>query len=61
MKKLHCLAETQVENDNRFFGFYPLSEKDAVLFQNLLRGEFIISKITARNLRQLFVEKTQDR
>jgi DNA-binding transcriptional ArsR family regulator len=57
VEKLHRLAETQVENDQRFKGFNLLSEEDATLFRTLLRGEFTISGFTARDLRQLLTDK----
>lgn len=57
VEKLHRLAETQVENDQRFKGFNLLSEEDATLFRTLLRGEFTISGFTAKNLRQLLSDK----
>ena len=48
VEKLYRLAETQVENDHRFKGFNLLSEEDATLFRTLLRGEFTISGLTAK-------------
>jgi len=57
VEKLHRLAQTQVENDQRFKGFNLLSEEDAALFRTLLRGEFTISGFTARQLRQLLSDR----
>ena len=57
VEKLHRLAETQVENDQRFKGFNLLSEEDTALFRTLLRGEFTISGFTAKELRKLLSDK----
>ena len=57
VEKLYRLAETQVENDHRFKGFNLLSEEDATLFRTLLRGEFTISGLTAKELRKLLSDK----
>jgi hypothetical protein len=57
VEKLHRLAETQVENEQRFKGFNLLAEEDAALFRILLRGEFTISGFTAKQLRQWIADK----
>jgi hypothetical protein len=53
VQKLHQLAETQVENDRRYKGFNLFAEEDTSLFRLLLRGEFFISGLTNKSLRQL--------
>jgi hypothetical protein len=58
VRKLHQLAETQVENDRRYKGFNLLAEEDASLFRLLLHGEFFISGFANKSLRQLLPNKS---
>lgn len=57
VKKLTDLTQAQVENDHRYKGFNLLSEEDATVLRVLLRGEFMISGFTARQLRPLLLDK----
>ena len=58
VRKLHQLAETKVENDRRYKGFNLFAEQDTSLFRLLLRGEFFISGLTNKSLRQLLPNKS---
>jgi hypothetical protein len=57
VKKLTDLTQARVENDHRYKGFNLLSDEDAAMLRVLLRGEFMISGFTARQLRPLFPDK----
>ena len=50
--KLHQLAETTTHHGRRYKGFNLLSEEDTFLFRLLARGEFVISGLTNKSLRQ---------
>jgi hypothetical protein len=58
VQKLHQLAETKVKNDRRYKGFNLFTQEDTSLFRLLLRGEFFISGITNKSLRQLLPGKS---
>ena len=58
LEKLHCLAETKIENNHRYKGFNLFSEEDTCLFRTLLQGEFAISGFTNKQLRQFFSNKS---
>ena len=50
--KLHQLAETTTHHGRRYKGFNLLSEEDTFLFRLLARGEFLISGLTNKSVRQ---------
>jgi hypothetical protein len=58
MHRLNQLTQTRVENQHRYKGFNLLAEEDTSLFRLLLRGEFTISGMTNRALRQLLPDMT---
>jgi hypothetical protein len=55
---LHRLCQTLVEKQHSFKGFNLLAEEDAAVCRALLRGEFAISGLTRKALRQIFPDKT---
>jgi hypothetical protein len=55
MKKLHKLAETRTENQQRHKGFNLFSEEDTGLFRTLLQGEFFVSGFTNKQLRSHYL------
>ncbi|MCR4407600.1 MAG: MarR family transcriptional regulator [Anaerolineae bacterium] len=52
VQKLQQLTETKEENDHRYKGFNLLAEEDASVFRALVRGEFLISGFTNKDLRR---------
>ena len=52
VKKVQQLAETISDEHHRYKGFNLLTQEDASLFRLLLRGEFVISGFSNKNLRQ---------
>lgn len=55
VEKLHKLAETKTENQHRHKGFNLFSEEDTCLFRSLLQGEFFISGLTNKQLRNQYL------
>ena len=58
VEKLHRLAETKTENQHRHKGFNLFSEEDTCLFRTLLQGEFSISGLTNKQLRNYLPDKS---
>lgn len=58
VKLLNQFTQTAVENHHSYRGFNLLAESDAALLRLLLRGEFTISGLTCRDLRQLLPDKS---
>jgi len=57
VKQLHRLAETKEINHHRHKGFNLFSKEDSSLFRTLLRGEFLISGFTNKDLRRFLPNK----
>ena len=57
VKKVQQLADTISDDHHRYKGFNLLAEEDASLFRLLLRGEFVISGFSNKDLRQHLTNK----
>lgn len=57
LKQLQQVTETQTVNNHRYQGFNLLSEADAGLLRTLLRGEFAVTGLTNKALRQVLPDK----
>jgi hypothetical protein len=57
LQQLQQVTETQTDNNHRYKGFNLISETDALLLRTLLRGEFAVTGLTNKALRELLPDK----
>jgi hypothetical protein len=57
LQQLQQVTETQTVNNHRYKGFNLLTQEDAFLLRTLLRGEFAVTGLTNKALRQLLPDK----
>jgi len=57
LRHLQQVTETQTDNHHRYKGFNLLTEEDAALLRTLLRGEFVVTGLTNKALRQCLPDK----
>jgi hypothetical protein len=58
LQQLQQVTDTQTVNNHRYKGFNLLTEEDALLLRILLRGEFAVTGLTNKALRQLLPDKS---
>jgi len=58
MTLLNRVSASQVEKEHHYKGFNLLAAEDALILRTLVRGEFAITGLTRKTLRQLRVDKT---
>jgi len=57
LRQLQQVTATQTDNHHRYKGFNLLTEEDAALLRTLLRGEFVVTGLTNKALRQCLPSK----
>jgi hypothetical protein len=57
LQQLQHVTETKTDNNHRYKGFNLLTQEDAFLLRTLLRGEFAVTGLTNKALRQLLPDK----
>ena len=56
--RLQKLTRPVIENHHSYKGFNLLAEEDAKIMRTIVRGEFMISGFSARDLRRVLTDKT---
>ena len=59
MKALDKISESVCENERMFRGYNLFREEDQILFENILRGEYMISGMRNKNLRSRLKKSSQ--